>query len=252
MRTGGIGDVRRTRYEMRLVIAIMVLLAVPALVVGQTRNHSFDVLGGSATVCTDGAIFDGQTTAASSLNLLMTAEIYDNIGPNLLHTGDTYTFTFVPETHTFTVLGALTAGDTVRLSVSDVPGTIFGNEGDDATVTVANCSLNVCGDGNVDPPGETCDVADPGAPAGCRPIGDPEQCTFCGDGSQQASEGCDDGNMTSGDGCSATCAVEAPTLGQWGAVALALALLAAAGLARRGVAPGRRGGGRPTRPAAIS
>ena len=251
MRAGRVDELNRERLGVRLVIAIGVLLAVPALIVAQTRNHSFDVLGGTATVCTDGAIFDGQTTAASSLNMVMTAEIYDNVGPNLLYTGNTHTFTAVGETFTFTVLGALTVGDTVRLSVSEVPGMIFGMEGDEAAATVADCSLMVCGDGNVDP-GETCDVAAPGAPAGCRPSGTEEQCTSCGDGSQQASEGCDDGNTVSGDGCSAMCMAEAPTLGQWGAIALALALLAAAWLARAGASPGRRGARRPARPSTTS
>ena len=130
MRSGSASDMNRKRHGVRCVIAIGLLLAAPALVVAQTRNHSFDVLGGTAAVCTDGARFDGQTTAASSLNLLMAAEIYDNVGPNLLYTGDTHTFTKVGETFTFTVLGALTAGDTVRLSVSEIPGTIFGTEGD--------------------------------------------------------------------------------------------------------------------------
>ncbi len=214
MRSGRAEDRNRKRHGVRCVIALGVLLAAPALVVGQTRNHSFDVLGATATVCTDGARFDGVTTAASSLNLLMTAEIYDNVGPNLLCTGDTHTFTAVGETYTFTVLCALTAGDTVRLSVSETPGMIFGMEGDEAAVTVATCSV-MCGDGNLD-----------------------------------AGETCDDGNTVDGDGCSATCMVEAPTLGQWGAVALALALLAAAWLSRAGAAPGRRGGDHPARPAA--
>jgi cysteine-rich repeat protein len=49
---------------------------------------------------------------------------------------------------------------------------------------------------------------------------------FCGDGNIDTGEDCDDGNTTSGDGCSAMCMTEVPTLGQWGAIILALVLLA--------------------------
>ena len=276
MRSGRADDLNRERRNRRFALAIGVLLAAPALVVAQTRSHSFDVQGATAMVCSDGAVFDGATTAASAVNIVLTSEVYDAAGTTLLATGDAHTFTSVGETYTFTVLGAFTVGNTVTLSVTDTPGTAFGvAEGDADTATVADCSLDICGDGNVDP-GETCDVADPAAPAGCRPAGGAEECTSCGDNSQQASEGCDDGNLVdgdgcssrctiepfcgdgnvdpgegcddgntmSGDGCSAMCMVEAPTLGQWGAIALGLALLAAALMAGGGGALVRGARGR--------
>lgn len=63
----------------------------------------------------------------------------------------------------------------------------------------------VCGDGEVNAPGETCDP--PGEPAGepneCR-----DDCTFCGDGVLDFGEQCDDGNNIDGDGCSAFCDIE--------------------------------------------
>jgi len=54
----------------------------------------------------------------------------------------------------------------------------------------------------------------------------PVPAAFCGDGMVDPGEDCDDGNTTSGDGCSAMCMTEVPTLGQWGAIILALVLLA--------------------------
>lgn len=50
----------------------------------------------------------------------------------------------------------------------------------------------------------------------------------CGDGNLDPGEGCDDGNTTSGDGCSATCMVEVPTLPEWAAIVMAVALLSVA------------------------
>ncbi len=124
-------------------------------------------------------------------------------------------------------------------------GTVDPNEGcDDGNNTdgdgcSANCTLESCGDGVVNPP-ETCDPADPAAPPGCRAVGTPGECSFCGDGNTDAnaSETCDDGNNVDLDGCSATCVVETPTLGQWGAILLALALLVLGALGAQ--ASGRR------------
>ena len=58
---------------------------------------------------------------------------------------------------------------------------------------------------------------------------------FCGDGNVDPGEGCDDGNNTDGDGCSANCTVETPTLGQWGAIILALALVVLGALGSQAV-----------------
>ena len=62
----------------------------------------------------------------------------------------------------------------------------------------------------------------------CRPY-----TPSCGNEIVDAGEDCDDGNNTSGDGCSAMCMAEVPTLGQWGAIVLALVLLAGGALLAR-------------------
>ncbi len=125
---------------------VLTILLGSALAAGSSlatvQNHSFDVVAGSETVCTDGAIFDGQATAASALNILMTSEVWDAGGTTLLATGNSHTFTTtVSETVTFTVMGTFTAGATVRLVVNNSPGTFIGLEGDALTATVADCTL---------------------------------------------------------------------------------------------------------------
>ena len=68
----------------------------------------------------------------------------------------------------------------------------------------ANCVEEICGDGMINLPGETCDP--PGEPSGqpneCR-----DNCTFCGDFVLDTAHGeeCDDGNNVGGDGCEPTC-----------------------------------------------
>jgi cysteine-rich repeat protein len=125
-----------------------------------------------------------------------------------------------------------------------------------ATWTVSCDAAPYCGDGNLDP-GEACDdgnnVNGDGCGATCflecgngvvdgseecddGNAVDNDDCTnsctvpFCGDGTLwnqgTGTETCDDGNTVSGDGCDANCQVEAvPTLGEWGVLILALALL---------------------------
>src|SRR5437867_3271940 len=65
--------------------------------------------------------------------------------------------------------------------------------------------VQFCGDGIVNVAGETCDPpgSNAGLPNECR-----ANCTFCGDGVQDAGEQCDDHNNISGDGCSASCVRE--------------------------------------------
>ena len=87
----------------------------------------------------------------------------------------------------------------------------FGETCDDAGESATcdtDCTAAVCGDGEVNQTaGEACD--DVGTSTVCD-----SDCTLpeCGDGTLNtlAGEACDDGNNTSFDGCSATCAVEAP------------------------------------------
>ncbi len=124
------------------VLAALVAAAATSQI--PLKNHSFDVVAASATVCTDGATFNGMTTAASSVGPLMTAEIWDATGTTLLATGNTQTFSAVNQTLPFTVPAALTAGATVALVVTNSPGSntpLGGLEGDTATATVANCSI---------------------------------------------------------------------------------------------------------------
>jgi len=80
---------------------------------------------------------------------------------------------------------------------------------------------NLCGNGVLNPPAESCDdgnaIGGDGCSATCQTETDwicsePGQpCTStvkCGDGIVSGAEGCDDRNMTSGDGCSADCQLE--------------------------------------------
>ena len=86
------------------------------------------------------------------------------------------------------------------------------NDGVNGNGCENDCTLTpFCGDGSVNAPGETCEPI--GAPVGspgetCR--GD---CTFCGDGNQDAGEACDDGNETAGDNCENDCTVTPPFCG---------------------------------------
>ena len=125
-----------------LALAGVILAAGPA----PRENHSFDIQAAGRQVCTNGAIFVGETIAPSSLNIVQTSEVWDSAGTTLLATGDSHTFTTVGETFTFTVFGSFTAGATVALVVTNVPGSsapLGGTEGDVATETVGDCTLPV-------------------------------------------------------------------------------------------------------------
>ena len=127
---------------VRVTAWMWILVAGQAM--AQTRNHAFTVDLSSATVCLDGATFVGEPTQASSLNLLMTAQVFDAAGTSLLATGNSHMFTNVGEQFTFVVLyevGTFNAGDSAGLSVSDIPGTISGVEGFFDPAPVADCLL---------------------------------------------------------------------------------------------------------------
>ncbi len=122
-------------------------VAMVTLAVGPTPRltHSFDIQAAGRLVCTDGAVYVGETTAASALNILQTSEVWDGTGPTLLATGNSHTFTAVGQTFTYIVPGAFTAGSTVTISVTNIPGTLGGGgggEGDAATATVdRSCTI---------------------------------------------------------------------------------------------------------------
>jgi len=135
-------------WSARLALVAVFLATTPGLTAEPvpTKVHSFDVLAASATVCTDGARFDGQTLAASSVGLVMTSQVFNGAGTLLLGTGNTHTFAAVNEVFTFTVPlspAAVNVGDTVFLSVTENPPTLVGIEGDGITATVANCVIGV-------------------------------------------------------------------------------------------------------------
>lgn len=122
----------------------MLTLLPAGLSLAQTDNHTFDVDLLTAEVCLDGARFTGEPSAASSTNLLMTSQIFDDTAATLLATGDTHTFTSVGEQYTFQVSypqGTFTVGQDAGISVSDIPGTPAGAEGFFGTTTVADCLL---------------------------------------------------------------------------------------------------------------
>jgi cysteine-rich repeat protein len=89
------------------------------------------------------------------------------------------------------------------------PGTYYARvTGKSSLFTVDDYRLVIryvsqCGDGSVDG-SEECDGG-----AGCDPVGC-VRLPACGDGLIDGPETCDDGNLVSGDGCSASCAAEAP------------------------------------------
>ncbi len=64
-------------------------------------------------------------------------------------------------------------------------------------------TVAVCGDGQINQPGETCDP--PGSPAGASGNECRDDCTVCGDGVLDAGEECDDGNNDNFDGCRNDC-----------------------------------------------
>jgi hypothetical protein len=122
-----------------LAVAVVILGAGPT----HQSSHSFDIPAAGRTVCTDGAIFDGEPVGTSSLNLPLTSEVWDGTGTTLLATGNDHTFTAVGQRLTFTVPGTFNVGDTITLTVTDVPGTLGGTEGDAVSATVASCSIAV-------------------------------------------------------------------------------------------------------------
>ena len=146
MRSAGNSLTVRRRIGRIVWMGSLVALVVGAVFATvPTKVHSFDVPPG-ATVCSDGAVFTGQTTAASSVGPMMVSEVWDAGGTMLLATGNTHVFTSVGESFSFTVMGSFTVGSTVRLVVTNVPGSnapLGGTEGDAATGTVADCSIAV-------------------------------------------------------------------------------------------------------------
>ena len=72
-----------------------------------------------------------------------------------------------------------------------------------------NCTLTVCGDGNVDVAvGEQCDDGLNNGTAGSSCTKACTILTVCGNSMLELGEQCDDGGVVSGDGCSSTCRVE--------------------------------------------
>jgi hypothetical protein len=102
--------------------------------------HSFDVP--AAVVCTDGAVILGRPTTAGSLGLTMTSQIMS--GGIVVASGNTHTFTTIGENFAFTVnypVGTVAVGASVLASISDIPGTDDGAQGDFLTTTVGDCSI---------------------------------------------------------------------------------------------------------------
>ncbi|MEZ4223888.1 MAG: hypothetical protein R3B13_23260 [Polyangiaceae bacterium] len=94
--------------------------------------------------------------------------------------------------------------------------------GGDSSACNYDCTPAKCGDGYTNASaGESCD--DGGESSYCNP-----NCTFakCGDGilNKSAGEACDDGGVKNGDGCSSTCTIELPSVGEDCASAVALNL----------------------------
>lgn len=123
---------------------VWLLWLVPILLLSNLQilaGHTFHVP--SAIVCLDGARFSGSAGGAASLNLPMTGRIMD-LGGVHLAVGGTHTFTTVGEKYNFTVNypnGTLTAGSSVRASVSDTTSA-YGTNGDAIVVTVGDCLLD--------------------------------------------------------------------------------------------------------------
>jgi hypothetical protein len=131
-------------YKANFRFVSSILLVFSILIVSQVgvlAGHSFNVP--TALVCKDGAKIVG-TAGGASLNLLMTSQIMDAGGITVLATGNTYTFTFVGETFNFTIsypVGTIAVGTTVQASISDIPGTNNGNNGDFLVTTVQDYLL---------------------------------------------------------------------------------------------------------------
>lgn len=106
-------------------------------------DHSFTVSNPRA--CLTEATFDGTANQPSALNWNMVGEIYLNGASILVASGNSHIFTSVGETHSFTVtypLGTFSVGDIVLYSVTNIPGSHGGSEGDggDWFVLVEDCS----------------------------------------------------------------------------------------------------------------
>lgn len=148
---------RRTQLLGLVTLSTCAIVGAPAAL----ANHSFDVLPPSLQICLDGARFDGQTTAAGSLNLSLTPRVGvpTIVGGVVVSTtpvasGSPLVFTAVGQTQTFTVAylsGTLAAGAPVVIGVTDLPADPFISDGTEGwashtamlTLTVGNCVLGL-------------------------------------------------------------------------------------------------------------
>jgi fibro-slime domain-containing protein len=100
-------------------------------------------------------------------------------------------------------------------------GTGGSSGGAPACSGTAGCGPNLCGNGQLNPPGETCDDGNQKGGDGCSPdchtetdwiCATPGQpCSYtvvCGDGLIAGTETCDDHNTDDGDGCDRSCQLE--------------------------------------------
>lgn len=75
----------------------------------------------------------------------------------------------------------------------------------------AECGNETCEAGETCDTNEQCDGDGILSPGECRPPGDPDECTYCGDGVVQNGEVCDDGNSNDNDSCNNNCQVPETT-----------------------------------------
>jgi hypothetical protein len=100
------------------------LTALPVL-----ANHSSSI--SPLKICTSSAVFKGSATTTDSLRLTMTAQVFDS-SLNLIASGSQSSYKSVGDEVTFTVDypdGTFEVGETVIISITDIPGTTNGTQG---------------------------------------------------------------------------------------------------------------------------
>jgi cysteine-rich repeat protein len=185
---------------------------VPRIAPGATVTWTYRVTntGAVSVPFADVTVTDNQPGVVPVFDSVLV----ENGAASIFDPGDVwlYTANLPAENLTMPGPGVITQPNSCTANGTELPRTAYTNigtvtiPGDSDTDPSSYCNPPLCGDGNIDP-GETCDPAAPGAPANCRPAGDPFECTYCGDGEFQpgAGEECDDGNNIDGDGCDANC-----------------------------------------------
>lgn len=128
--------------RQRILIVFIVLASLLITQLPVFAGHSSTI--SDIRVCVNGVTFTGTATEKSALGLSMLSQIMDVNTQNVLFTGNSYTFTSIGDVAGFSIsypAGTFAVGTEIIVSLSDIPGTIDGAEGDGQFVVVEDCRV---------------------------------------------------------------------------------------------------------------